>query len=102
MPVRLVAPRVVLVFCVSSLVFCARTIVTRPGVRVRVLDPQGRPVAGARLTVPWRPDFNALVYVLNGRGRFGLEQRPAGMGQLFAQTIRAGRSAIIPPMNGVK
>ena len=37
---------------------------------------------GARLTVPWRPDFNALVYVLNGRGRFGLEQRPADSGQL--------------------
>jgi redox-sensitive bicupin YhaK (pirin superfamily) len=37
---------------------------------------------GARLSVPWRPDFNALVYVLNGRGHFGVERRPAEMGQL--------------------
>lgn len=37
---------------------------------------------GSRLRLPWRPDFNALVYILNGRGRFGLEQRDAGMGQL--------------------
>jgi redox-sensitive bicupin YhaK (pirin superfamily) len=38
--------------------------------------------AGARLRLPWRPDFNALVYVLNGRGAFGVQRRPAGMGQL--------------------
>lgn len=38
--------------------------------------------AGARLRMPWRADFNALVYVLNGRGTFGVEQRPAAMGQL--------------------
>jgi len=37
---------------------------------------------GSRLTLPWRPDFNALVYVLNGRGLFGAEQRPAEMGRL--------------------
>ncbi|MFH2072777.1 MAG: pirin family protein [Actinomycetota bacterium] len=37
---------------------------------------------GARLSVPWRPDFNALAYVLNGRGHFGVERRPAEMGQL--------------------
>ena len=37
---------------------------------------------GSRLRLPWRADFNALVYVLNGRGLFGAEQRPAGMGQL--------------------
>jgi len=37
---------------------------------------------GSRLTLPWRPDFNALVYVLNGRGLFGTEQRPAEMGRL--------------------
>jgi redox-sensitive bicupin YhaK (pirin superfamily) len=36
----------------------------------------------ARLTLPWRPDFNALAYVLNGQGEFGQERRPAGMGQL--------------------
>ena len=37
---------------------------------------------GARVTVPWRPDFNAVVYVLNGLARFGVEGRPAHMGQL--------------------
>ena len=38
--------------------------------------------AGARLTVPWRPDFNALVYVLNGDGSFGIDRHPAEMGNL--------------------
>lgn len=37
---------------------------------------------GARLALPWREDFNALAYVLNGTGTFGLEQASAGMGQL--------------------
>ena len=37
---------------------------------------------GARLQLPWNPQFNALAYVLNGDGRFGLEGSPAGMGQL--------------------
>jgi redox-sensitive bicupin YhaK (pirin superfamily) len=37
---------------------------------------------GSRMTLPWRADFNALVYVLNGRARFGAEQRPAETGQL--------------------
>jgi redox-sensitive bicupin YhaK (pirin superfamily) len=37
---------------------------------------------GSRLRMPWRSDFNALVYVLNGRARFGPERRPAQMGQL--------------------
>jgi redox-sensitive bicupin YhaK (pirin superfamily) len=31
---------------------------------------------GARLRLPWRRDFNALVYVLNGRGTIGPENRP--------------------------
>ncbi len=39
---------------------------------------------GARLSLPWRRDFNALVYVLNGNARFGTDGRPAGMGQLVA------------------
>jgi redox-sensitive bicupin YhaK (pirin superfamily) len=38
---------------------------------------------GAQLRLPWRPDFNALVYVLNGRGAFGIQRRPGGMGQLI-------------------
>jgi quercetin 2,3-dioxygenase len=39
---------------------------------------------GAALTVPWRPDFNALVYVLAGRGCVGADRRPITMGQLAA------------------
>jgi hypothetical protein len=37
---------------------------------------------GARLAVPWRPDFNALVYVLAGAGSVGLEGVPLREGQL--------------------
>jgi redox-sensitive bicupin YhaK (pirin superfamily) len=38
--------------------------------------------AGASLTLPWRPDFNALVYALAGKGRLGAEGRPVHSGQL--------------------
>ena len=37
---------------------------------------------GARLAVPWRPDFNALGYVLSGSGTVGGERRPVEPGQL--------------------
>lgn len=37
---------------------------------------------GASVTVPWRPDFNALVYVLGGVGSVGADRRPIRMGQL--------------------
>jgi len=37
---------------------------------------------GAQLTLPWRPDFNALVYDLGGRGYVGAERRPIRLGQL--------------------
>ena len=37
---------------------------------------------GARLRVPWRTDFNALTYVLSGRGGVGAERRPIQEGQL--------------------
>lgn len=37
---------------------------------------------GSQLTLPWPVDFNALVYVLAGRGRVGAEQRPVETGQL--------------------
>jgi redox-sensitive bicupin YhaK (pirin superfamily) len=37
---------------------------------------------GARMQLPWRKDFNALVYVLNGNGEFGEERAPARMGNL--------------------
>jgi redox-sensitive bicupin YhaK (pirin superfamily) len=36
----------------------------------------------AQLVVPWQPDFNALVYVLSGRGTVGAEKRPIESGQL--------------------
>jgi len=37
---------------------------------------------GARLQLPWRPDFNALLYVLTGSGTAGLEERPIEADQL--------------------
>ncbi|RST05334.1 pirin family protein [Streptomyces sp. WAC05374] len=36
---------------------------------------------GAQVTLPWRPDFNGLAYVLAGRGTVGTERRPVHMGQ---------------------
>ena len=37
---------------------------------------------GARLELSWRPDFNALVYVLVGTGSVGPERAPVREGQL--------------------
>jgi quercetin 2,3-dioxygenase len=37
---------------------------------------------GAQVTVPWRPDFNALAYVLSGSGSVGTERHPIALGQL--------------------
>ena len=37
---------------------------------------------GARLDVPWNRDFNALVYVLSGRGSVGPVDHPIEQGQL--------------------
>ncbi|MFC2153661.1 pirin family protein [Actinomycetota bacterium] len=51
---------------------------------------------GARITLPWRSDFNALGYILNGDATFGPDAVAAGMGQLVvwgsgnAITIKAG------------
>ncbi|MEV4707413.1 pirin family protein [Actinoplanes sp. NPDC049316] len=39
---------------------------------------------GAQLDLPWQPDYNALVYVLAGRGTIGTERRPLQLGQLAA------------------
>jgi quercetin 2,3-dioxygenase len=36
----------------------------------------------AELRLPWRRDFNALVYVLAGSGSVGRDRRPVRMGQL--------------------
>ena len=37
---------------------------------------------GATLRLPWRADFNALVYTLAGAGSVGEERRPVSLGQL--------------------
>lgn len=37
---------------------------------------------GERLSLPWRKDFNSLVYVLAGRGTVGGDARPVHQGQL--------------------
>jgi quercetin 2,3-dioxygenase len=37
---------------------------------------------GAELRLPWRRDFNALVYVLAGAGSVGPKRQPVRMGQL--------------------
>ncbi|GHH56604.1 hypothetical protein GCM10018775_63100 [Streptomyces umbrinus] len=36
---------------------------------------------GAELTLPWREDFNALAYVMAGRGSVGADRRPVHTGQ---------------------
>ncbi|MFE7842273.1 pirin family protein [Streptomyces sp. NPDC057474] len=36
---------------------------------------------GAEITLPWREDFNALAYVLGGRGTVGADRRPIQLGQ---------------------
>lgn len=36
----------------------------------------------ARLSIPWRADFNALAYVLAGRGTAGSDRRPIELGNL--------------------
>ena len=48
---------------------------------------------GARLSIPWRADYNALVYVLAGHGTIGAEGRPIQTGQLA--TFEAGNSLTI-------
>ena len=37
---------------------------------------------GARLQLPWPPEFTAMVYVLSGSGTLGAERRPLVEGQL--------------------
>jgi redox-sensitive bicupin YhaK (pirin superfamily) len=38
--------------------------------------------SGARLQVPWPPDYNAVAYVLEGSGAIGPDERPIRDGQL--------------------
>jgi redox-sensitive bicupin YhaK (pirin superfamily) len=42
---------------------------------------------GATLSLPWRPDFNSLVYVLGGRGTAGAERIPVQLGQLVVYGV---------------
>jgi redox-sensitive bicupin YhaK (pirin superfamily) len=46
---------------------------------------------GAQLEVPWSPDFNALAYVLAGRGTVGSGRQP----------IRSGQLVVFGPNGGV-
>jgi len=61
---------------------------------------------GSRLQLPWPRDFNALVYVLAGRGYAGVEQRPLDEGQLAefgegdALSIRAADAQPVASKNG--
>ena len=48
---------------------------------------------GATLTLPWRADYNALVYVLAGQGSVGPERRPIETGQLAV--LGAGSSVTV-------
>ncbi|MDX3850356.1 pirin family protein [Streptomyces sp. AK02-01A] len=53
---------------------------------------------GAEITLPWQEDFNALAYVLAGRGTVGTDRRPVRMGQTAVfgaggtMTVRADES----------
>ncbi|MEV6650210.1 pirin family protein [Streptomyces sp. NPDC051219] len=53
---------------------------------------------GAEITLPWRDDFNALAYVMAGRGAVGADRRPVRTGQTVvfgaggAVTVRADAS----------
>jgi redox-sensitive bicupin YhaK (pirin superfamily) len=53
---------------------------------------------GAELTIPWRTDFNGLVYVMNGDGYVGREHRRVGTGQLavlgHGETITVGADQV--------
>jgi redox-sensitive bicupin YhaK (pirin superfamily) len=62
--------------------------------------------AGARLELPWRADFNALVYALSGSGRVGPTDHPLAGGQLAVMgggdhiTVAAdpGQSTLTPTL----
>ncbi|MGW0036966.1 pirin family protein [Gordonia sp. NPDC003376] len=53
---------------------------------------------GASVSVPWREDFNALVYVLSGRGTVGTEARPIESGQLAV--LGAGERLTVAAQTG--
>ncbi len=61
---------------------------------------------GSRLAIPWPKDFNALAYVLAGRGFAGPDDRPLDEGQLAvfgpgdALVIRAAAKQPLASKNG--
>jgi redox-sensitive bicupin YhaK (pirin superfamily) len=61
---------------------------------------------GARLTLPWPRDFNAMVYALSGRGAAGPGARPVDEGQLAvfgagdALSVTAADSQPLAARNG--
>jgi redox-sensitive bicupin YhaK (pirin superfamily) len=61
---------------------------------------------GAKLTLPWPRDFNAMVYALSGRGQAGTDGRPVDEGQLAvfghgeALTVTAADSQPLAAKNG--
>jgi redox-sensitive bicupin YhaK (pirin superfamily) len=48
---------------------------------------------GAQLEIPWRPEYNALAYVLSGNGSVGKERKPIHLGQ--ATVFGKGDSILI-------
>ena len=52
------------------------------GTRTPIVYAHASVSPGERLQLPWRPDFNALVYVLAGSGTIGPEQTAIREGQL--------------------
>ena len=60
---------------------------------------------GARLSLPWRADYNALVYVMNGHGtvgaatplRTGASRAAGGAAGTEPQPIRTGQLAVFGP-----
>jgi hypothetical protein len=49
---------------------------------------------GASVTLPWRADFNALVYALSGRGTVGGGRNPTTGAAVPAASIEAGQLAV--------
>jgi redox-sensitive bicupin YhaK (pirin superfamily) len=52
---------------------------------------------GAELVLPWRPDFNALVYVMNGRGSVGAGSGRASGAGGSGRPIHSGQLAVFGP-----
>jgi redox-sensitive bicupin YhaK (pirin superfamily) len=60
----------------------AGSVAGHPGPRITHTPVHATLSPGAELVLPWRPDFNALVYDLGGHGYVGAERRPIRLGQL--------------------